>query len=216
MGSPGIEVRPLREITGDASFNQVFLDNVFVPDDCLVGEVNGGWRIARTTLANERVSLSRSWTFGVGVAELIEVARAAAEPPLGDVGRLVCEGRADRPARPAGHAQAAVGHRARIDWQRPQAAQHAQRAADRRAVLVDGRPERRPRGSAVAGCRPAGAPDGAQWARQTLQTRAVTIGGGTTDIQLNIIAERMLGLPRDPDPPKTIINPFMHKILRGL
>ncbi len=46
-----------------------------------------------------------------------------------------------------------------------------------------------------------GEPDGAKWARQTLQTRAVTIGGGTTDIQLNIIAERILGLPRDPDPP---------------
>ncbi len=71
MSSAGIEVRPLREITGDASFNQVFLDDVFVPDDCLVGEVNGGWRIARTTLANERVSLSASWTFGSGVAELL-------------------------------------------------------------------------------------------------------------------------------------------------
>ena len=94
MTSPGIDVRPLREITGDASFNQVFLDNVFVPDDCLVGEVNGGWRIARTTLANERVSLSQSWTFGSGVPELLAVAKAAADAPLGDVGRLVCEGRA--------------------------------------------------------------------------------------------------------------------------
>ncbi len=46
-----------------------------------------------------------------------------------------------------------------------------------------------------------GAPNGAHWAKQTLAVRAVTIGGGTTDIQLNIIAERMLGLPRDPDPP---------------
>jgi len=47
-----------------------------------------------------------------------------------------------------------------------------------------------------------GAPNGAQWARQMLATRALTIGGGTTDIQLNIIAERMLGLPRDPEPPQ--------------
>src|SRR5262249_13121137 len=85
MGSDGVEVRPLREITGDASFNQVFLDNVFVPDDCLVGEVNGGWRIARTTLANERVSLSSSWTFGAGVTELLDTTRAAADPPLSDV-----------------------------------------------------------------------------------------------------------------------------------
>src|SRR5215469_9445100 len=94
MHSAGIEVRPLREITGDAAFNQVFLDNVFVPDDCLVGEVNGGWKIARTTLANERVSLAGTWTFGSGVSQLLEVTRVAAEPPLGDVGRLVCDSRA--------------------------------------------------------------------------------------------------------------------------
>ncbi len=80
MHSPGIEVRPLREIGGDSFFNQVFLDGVFVPDDCLVGEVNKGWRIARTTLANERVSLSRSWTFGCGVPELLQVAGAATVP----------------------------------------------------------------------------------------------------------------------------------------
>ena len=80
MHSPGIEVRPLREIGGDAFFNQVFLDEVFVPDDCVVGEINKGWRIARTTLANERVSLSRSWTFGCGVPELLQVTGACDHP----------------------------------------------------------------------------------------------------------------------------------------
>ncbi|HEY3908186.1 MAG TPA: acyl-CoA dehydrogenase [Streptosporangiaceae bacterium] len=202
MGSAGVEVRPLREITGDASFNQVFLDNVFVPDDCLVGEVNGGWRIARTTLANERVSLSSSWTFGAGVTELIEVTRAAAEPPLSDVGKLVCEGRAvdllglrvtlkqlsgTEPGS-TGSVRKLLSMRsaqqiADLCWsmtgQNGALGTHATRLIDRQ-----------------------GASDGAQWARQTLQTRATTIGGGTTDIQLNIIAERMLGLPRDPDPPK--------------
>ena len=77
MSDPGVEVRPLREMTGESFFNQVFLDDVFVPDDLVVGEVNGGWRVARTTLANERVSLSRSWTFGCGVPELLA---AGAEP----------------------------------------------------------------------------------------------------------------------------------------
>ena len=67
MRSAGIEVRPLREITGDALFNEVFFDGCFVPDDCVVGEVDGGWRLARTTLANERVSLSSDSAFG-GVA----------------------------------------------------------------------------------------------------------------------------------------------------
>ena len=94
MHAAGVEVRPLREITGDSLFNEVFLDGVFVPDDCLVGEVNGGWKIARTTLANERVSLSQSWTFGAGVTELVEVAKGASDPPLREVGELVCDGQA--------------------------------------------------------------------------------------------------------------------------
>ena len=94
MSSPGVEVRPLREITGDSLFNQVFLDEVFVPDDCVVGEVNGGWRVARTTLANERVSLSQTWAFGSGVPELLKVAKAAADAPLGPVGTLVGQGHA--------------------------------------------------------------------------------------------------------------------------
>ena len=72
----------------------MFLDEVFVPDDCLVGEVNKGWRIARTTLANERVSLSRSWTFGCGVPELLATAKAALAAPLAQVGELVAEGQA--------------------------------------------------------------------------------------------------------------------------
>ncbi len=57
LKAPGVEVRPLRELTGDALFNEVFFDDVFVPDRDVVGEVNGGWTVARTTLGNERVSI---------------------------------------------------------------------------------------------------------------------------------------------------------------
>ncbi|HYK26860.1 MAG TPA: acyl-CoA dehydrogenase [Streptosporangiaceae bacterium] len=201
MHAPGIEVRPLREIGGDAFFNQVFLDDVFVPDDCLVGEVNGGWKIARTTLANERVSLSRSWTFGCGVPELVQVASAASQPPLDQIGELVA----------AGHAIDLLALRAalkQLSGTEPGATgsvrkllsmRHAQQVAELcwemsgATGAVGGRHSK--------GVGPDGAPDGAYWARQILITRALTIGGGTTDIQHNIISERILGLPRDPEPP---------------
>ncbi|HMC80625.1 MAG TPA: acyl-CoA dehydrogenase, partial [Acidimicrobiia bacterium] len=73
MRSDGIDVRPLRELTGQAMFNEVFLSDVFVPDDCVVGQVNGGWRLARTTLANERVSMGSGSSFGLGVESLIQL-----------------------------------------------------------------------------------------------------------------------------------------------
>ena len=62
MKSEGVDVRPLRELTGDAMFNEVFLDDVFVPDDCVVGEVDRGWKVGRNTLTNERVSIGSSET----------------------------------------------------------------------------------------------------------------------------------------------------------
>jgi alkylation response protein AidB-like acyl-CoA dehydrogenase len=203
MHSAGIEVRPLREITGDAIFNQVFLDSVFVPDDCLVGEVNGGWPIARTTLANERVSLSQSWTFGSGVPELLDVARAASHAPLAEVGRLVCEGRAIdllglrvTLKRLSGTEPGATGSVRKLLGMRI-----AQQISEICWAMSGDS------GALAAGFGPSvgqdGQPNGGQWARQVLLTRALTIGGGTTDIQLNIIGERILGLPRDPDPPAT-------------
>jgi 3-oxochol-4-en-24-oyl-CoA dehydrogenase len=198
MASPGIEVRPLREITGDASFNQVFLDQVFVPDDCLVGAVNGGWPIARTTLANERVSLSATWTFGAGVPELLAVARAADHPPLGEIGRLVCEGRSIdllgvrvTLKRISGTEPGATGSVRKLLGMR-----NAQQIAELCFGLSGASGATAHGAGSPVG--QDGAPNGAHWARQTLAVRAVTIGGGTTDIQLNIIAERMLGLPRDP------------------
>jgi alkylation response protein AidB-like acyl-CoA dehydrogenase len=189
MKDPGVTVRPLREMTGDSLFNEVFLDGVFVPDDRVVGRVNDGWRVARTTLANERVSLSQSWTFGCGAPELLEVVRGLADPDaavLERAGRLLGEG----------HAIDLLGLRAalkRLSGTEPGATgsvrkllgmRYAQRISEECWALTgaDG---------AVAGTR---------WSRAVLFTRALTIGGGTTDVQLNIIGERILGLPRDPAP----------------
>jgi alkylation response protein AidB-like acyl-CoA dehydrogenase len=201
MHSPGVEVRPLREITGESIFNQVFLDGVFVPDDCVVGEINKGWRIARTTLANERVSLARSWIFGCGVPELLQTARAAADPPLARVGELVSQGHAIdvlavRAAlkQLSGTEPGATGSVRKLLSMR-----HAQQVAELSWEMSGGT------GALGAGhgqpVTADGQPNGAHWARQLLMTEAFTIGGGTTDIQLNIIGERILGLPRDPDPP---------------
>ena len=66
MRSEGLDIRPLRELTGEAMFNEVFLSDVFVPDDCVIGDVNDGWRAARTTLENERVSMGSGASFGLG------------------------------------------------------------------------------------------------------------------------------------------------------
>jgi alkylation response protein AidB-like acyl-CoA dehydrogenase len=201
MSTPGVEVRPLREITGDSLFNQVFLDDVFVPDDCVVGDVNSGWRVARTTLANERVSLSQTWTFGSGVAELLQVANVAAGSSHTRVGELVC----------AAHAIDLLGLRVtlkQLSGTEPGATgsvrkllgmRHAQEIAELCFALSG--PGGALGGAGGAPVTASGEPNGAQWARQVLMTQALTIGGGTTDIQLNIIGERILGLPRDPDPP---------------
>ena len=77
MKTPGVDIRPLRELTGQALFNEVFFDDVFVPDDCLVGQENDGWRAARTTLANERVYMGGSNTIGGGVVGVLPGARSA-------------------------------------------------------------------------------------------------------------------------------------------
>ncbi len=178
-------------------FNEVFLDGVLVPDDLVVGEAGDGWRVARTTLANERVSLSGTWTFGCGTPELLDVLRGLDEQArqawLDPAGRLVAEG----------HAIDVLGMRVtlkQLSGTEPGATgsvrkllgmRHAQQVAELCWSM-----------QGPAGAYGGGHCAGAHWARQVLLTRALTIGGGTTNIQLNIIGERMLGLPRDPDPPQ--------------
>ena len=221
MASPGIDVRPLKEMTGDSLFNQVTLDGVFVPDDLVVGEVNGGWKVARTTLANERVALSSNWGYGSGVDEMLQMAgpreRSGALRPADreQLGHLVCEGRAIDllSLRVTLKRLSGTEPGATASVRKLLGMQQAQRTAEfcwsllgpeGAANLASGPPSTDDGNGLGPGWQPGYAPDisgpgaGAYWSRQVLFTRALTIGGGTTDVQLNIIAERLLGLPRDP------------------
>src|ERR1019366_6719792 len=146
MRSPGIEVRPLREITGEALFNEVFFDGCFVPDECVVGEIDGGWRLARTTLANERVSLSSDSAFG-GALEGV-LARVAADPGLQDpvtldrLGHLLAEAQSLAPLGRAGHPPIRRRSPARVRVECAQVARCRVRAARPRVRTRPLRPRR--------------------------------------------------------------------------
>jgi alkylation response protein AidB-like acyl-CoA dehydrogenase len=195
MKSEGIDVRPLKELTGEAIFNEVFLDGVFVPDDCVVGEVNKGWQVARNTLSNERVSLSTGGGLGAGVPELLAffAARELDQIARAEVGKLVAQGQSidllglrTTVKQLSGlnpGAEASVRKLLGVQFNQD-VADYVWAAQGTDAVLDD-----------------AGGLSG-RWARYMLFSRAMTIYGGTTEVQLNIIGERLLGLPRDPEPGK--------------
>jgi alkylation response protein AidB-like acyl-CoA dehydrogenase len=182
MSSPGVEVRPLKEINGDEVFNQVFLDDVFVPDALVVGEPGQGWRVARDTLSHERVALGDSWGPGSQHGDIIRhlgKAGALRESQLEEAGRLYAEG----------HAISALGLRvtlARLEGTDSGAASSVRKLLGMRQA------------QRISEFCWSLDPADRHWSRMILTTRAFTIGGGTTEVQLNIIGERALGLPRDP------------------
>jgi alkylation response protein AidB-like acyl-CoA dehydrogenase len=172
MRSAGIDIRPLREITGDAMFNEVFLDEVFVPDSCVVGQPGDGWKLTRTTLANERVAMGGGSSFGVEVEGLLELA-AARGADHERLGELVSEGLVvslmDHLATdPSVRKLVGVRHRQAV-------AEAAFDLYGPEGVLVD-----------VAG----------EAIHRFLMTRCLSIAGGTSQILMTLAAERVLGLPR--------------------
>jgi alkylation response protein AidB-like acyl-CoA dehydrogenase len=223
MHQPGVDVRPLRHITGEVDFNEVFLDGARIPDSQRVGDVNSGWKVANATLSGERQMVSGSGSGGVdrigggGAERLVQLAR-----------RISAEG------RPGG-------------WDDPVVRQKLMGVVSEerirnwtnqriRAGMKAGRPPG-PESSvgkvhqgdlnqriqllandllgAVAAAWSSGAGDlgrmnagsGGSYAelmpyevKGMLRSRANTIEGGTTEVNKNIIGERVLGLPREPDP----------------
>jgi alkylation response protein AidB-like acyl-CoA dehydrogenase len=199
MDAPGVDVRPLRQMTGEYEFNEVFLDDVEVPVENLIGPENGGWRVANTTLGNERGG-SFVWKEQVlleGASRLLARACAregcAHDPRVRqllarswidvEIFRLHNARTLDRLER--GEEIGAESSIVKLFW-----AEASQRLYETATVVLGP--------GALLTAEDGAAPDDGRWARGLLSTRANSIMGGTSEIQRNIIGERVLGLPREP------------------
>jgi 3-oxochol-4-en-24-oyl-CoA dehydrogenase len=204
MRSPGVEVRPLRQLTGEAEFNEVYLTDVRIPVADVLGEVGQGWAVAMTTLANERVSIG---------------ARPAqrGEGPIARAVEIYCE------ATAAGRVDGALTERLMLLWTQAEAARltniraaqagrqpgpagsiaKLQMAELNKAIyelcvdmsgpaglLIDGYSEHAPASSSAYG--------GADVRKSYLRSLANSIEGGTSEVMRNILGERVLGLPGEP------------------
>ncbi len=196
MDQPGVEVRALRQMTDVAHFNEVFIDEARVPADWVVGEPGDGWRMAVALLAHERSSIGKGGgRQPVPVDRLVDLARAT--------------GRADDPVVRQDLARLATGARI-IEWLNLRSGIHpsvtklwrtrqGRDAADVTARLAY------PGGVAWEGPRMGTTepghyadPDGSHWAYGICDARALSLGGGTDEVQRNTLGERVLGLPREP------------------
>ncbi len=206
MDLPGIEIRTIRNIAGADSFNEVFFTDVRIPHANVVGEVNDGWRLAKVTLGNERVSLSTGgvlWGNGPTALDVIDAARGLGitDPVLRQrlagvyiehtvleiirMRTLTARLRGDQP-----------GPEASI--RKIMADEHGQRVMELARditgadAMVVG-PDDSVAGKTIRS---------RSWYSGYMFSKALTIGGGTTEVQKNILGERVLGLPSEPNPDK--------------
>jgi len=191
MKAPGVEVRPLRQITGGSEFNEVFFNDVFVPDEDVVGEVNAGWAVARATLGNERVSIGGgAGGIAPATAWLVDLANRHGDRVVGTpqrVGRFLAEDHALRllNLRRAVRSIEGSGPGPEGNITKLKLAEHFQEQGAIAASLLG------PEMVLDSG-------EGALAARAAMGARGMAIAGGTSEIARNQIAERILGMPRDP------------------
>ncbi len=191
MKAPEVEVRPLRQITGGSEFNEVFFNDVFVPDEDVVGAPNSGWTVARATLGNERVSIGGSGSFYEGLAEkLVELAQQHADRLAGAevrVGYYLAEDHALRllNLRRAARSVEGAGPGPEGNVTKLKLAEHMVEGGAISASLLG------PEVALLDG-------PGAVVGRMIMGSRGMTIAGGTSEVTRNQIAERILGMPRDP------------------
>jgi alkylation response protein AidB-like acyl-CoA dehydrogenase len=214
MQAPGVEVRPLVQITGDAEFNEVFFDNVRIPDSMRVGTEGDGWRVAITTLMNERVSLSGAGSVsgdtigGSPLSRLLDRHRGVTDPIARQrLAQAYIESRLIRLNNERAAAKRKSGGEVGPEGSitKLMSAEFNQRL-QKLAIDLEGvggvawEGELPARGASRS--RPTWLADGddrATMARGFLRSQANTIEGGTSDIMRNILGERVLGLPKDPD-----------------
>ena len=215
MRAPGVDVRPLYQITGEAEFNEVYLDEVFVPSDCMLGEPGDGWKVAMTTLMNERSALSSSSPGLDPMAAVLERWKATGEDDPATRDRLVqlwirtqlavltSVRAAEAGRRGSPGPEASVG---KLQW--------SGLAQELTEAIVD-----------LMGVEAVLYPPGYELHRTEatqmeemdpraayLWARSLSIGGGTSEIMRNVIGERVLGLPEEPRVDKDL--PW-RKTLRG-
>ncbi|HEX2849825.1 MAG TPA: acyl-CoA dehydrogenase family protein [Acidimicrobiales bacterium] len=205
MHSPGVEVRPLKQITGDAEFNEVFFTDARVPDANRLGEVGQGWSVATETLMNERVALSGAGSSGgenVGGGPVDDLVRFAKKTGAWDdavlrqrLMKALTEGRLIRITNYRAGAQRKSGRPG------PEGsitklfqAEYNKRLQELAIDIL---------GAGAAAWDPSDA-DTHMRVRGFLRSRANTIEGGTSEIMRNILGDRVLGLPREPDASKTM------------
>jgi alkylation response protein AidB-like acyl-CoA dehydrogenase len=183
MKTPGIVIRPLREITGDELFNEVFFDDVFVPDNMVVGTVNDGWRLARTTLANERVAMAGGTALGNPMEEILRALSEVDVDPADEdrLGGLILAAQVGS-LLDQRIAVLAVGGQD----PGPQASARKLIGVRYRQALAEFRMELSAGGGVVSN----------REVHDFLNTRCLTIAGGTEQILLTLAGERLLGLPR--------------------